>query len=84
MTGMTLVQQVRNQIRRRFSVDPQVGIGPRFFEVVNIENVGDSTVVLDLADGHSIRLDVEIYRRDRSHEIPRNPVSLFPRDGTSA
>lgn len=62
---MTPLREARTYLRNTLAASPNFGDR---WEVVNIENTSEGTLVLDLDDGRSIRLDITVYDTD-PHEL---------------
>jgi hypothetical protein len=58
---MEMEQAVRTFLRRTVAESPRFG---NQWEVINIEDIGDHTMVFDLNNGQTIRLDVTVYPTD--------------------
>jgi hypothetical protein len=68
-------QDALTYLRNTFAASPKFGDA---WEVMNIENVTATTMVLDLDNGKTIRLDIQVYDTDPNdfleHRAWGNPV----------
>jgi hypothetical protein len=61
----SLNAQVLRDLRNKFAFDHYFNIDGENVEVINIDNLHDNkTLCLDLANGVTIRIDIDVYVRD--------------------